>query len=136
MRVEQVGRPEWNKLSTNALYVSFGKEFPADFNRIDYALICCDDENIYSFATVIELNAEAVYMQHGGAMPNIQGTIQVKRCYNAVINWLKLRYKKISTRILNTNLAMLKLAMSEGLRVVGCDFSDGEIFLNLNLEVS
>lgn len=135
MRVEQIGRPEWSKISQSALFVSFGEVFHPDFNRIDYALVCCDDDNIYSYATVIEMNSESVYMQHGGAMPNIQGTIAVKRCYSAILEWLKLRYKLISTRIKNTNLAMLKLAMSEGLLIVGCDFQKEGIFLNLNLGV-
>lgn len=136
MRIEQVGKPEWDKLAANAHLISFGEIRPPEFNRFHYALVCCDDENIYSYTTIIELDQESAYMQHGGAMPNIKGSIMVKRCYAMTVAWLKLRYKRISTRIKNTNIAMLKLALSEGLKVIGCDCYPDGVFLHLNLEVS
>lgn len=136
IRVEQVGKPEWDKLAANAHLISFEEKRPPEFNRFHYALVCCDDNQIYTYATIIEMDQDSAYMQHGGAMPSSKGTVLVKRCYSMVIAWLKLRYKRISTRISNQNLPMLKLAMSEGLRVIGCDLYPDGIFLHLNLEVS
>ena len=135
IRVEQVGRPEWDKLAQNAHLISFGEIRPPEFNRFHYALVCLDDAEIYSYATIVEMDQESAYMQHGGAMPNIKGTVSVLKCYRLVMDWLRLRYKRISTRISNQNLPMLKMAMHEGLRIIGCDLYPDGVFLHLNLEV-
>lgn len=135
MKIEQVGKPEWDKLAAQAHLISFGERRPAEFNRFHYALVACDDATIFAYATIVEMDEESAYMQHGGAMPAARGGILVKRSYSGMIGWLKLRYKRISTRVSNENLPMLKLAMSEGLRVIGCDLYPDGIFLHLNLEV-
>ncbi len=132
MRVERVEKADWNKLAEDAHLICFQEKRPAHLNTFDFAIVPLDEKTIYGYATIIEMDAETAYMQHGGSMPNIKGTVSTKRCYHEMIDWLKARYKRISTRIENKNVAMLKLAMSEGLIIHGCDcYADG-IFLHLS----
>lgn len=130
MRVERVEPSEWNKLAEQAHLICFKELRPARLNTFDYALVCCDDKEIFSYATIIEMDADTAYMQHGGAMPNCLGTTKVLKTYKALIDTLKANYKRISTRIQNTNVAMIKLALSQGLIVVGCDCYPDGVFLH------
>lgn len=131
MRVEKVSFEKWNELAENAHKIAFGEVRPACLNTFDFAVVCFDEDQILGYATVIEMDKETGYMQHGGAMPNVKGTVKSRVVYHKVMNWMKENYKRITTRIENTNVAMLKFAMSEGLLINGCDCYKNEVFLNL-----
>lgn len=132
-KVRKIDLETWKKIAENAQMVSFGEKGHAELSTVDYAIIGASDDEIFAFATVIEMDKDTAHLQHGGAMPNILGTRSVKLVYHEIIEWLKMRYKRITTRIKNTNTAMLKLAMSEGLLVSGISYyKDGGIYLQLD----
>jgi hypothetical protein len=131
MRVEKVSYLEWNKLAENAHKIAFQEVRPSWMNTFDFALVCFDEDQIMAYATVIEMDKQTAYMQHGGAMPNVKGTTKTLKTYRAIIDNLKANYKRITTRIENKNVPMLKLAMHEGLLINGCDCYPNEVFLHL-----
>lgn len=131
MRVEKVSRDEWNKLAEDAHRIAFGEDRPACLNTFDFAVVCFDEDRILGYSTIIEMDKDTAYMQHGGAMPGVKGTTTTRIVYHKVIGWVKENYKRISTRIENKNVAMIKFAMSEGLLINGCDCYDNSVFLNL-----
>lgn len=122
---------EWKKMSPLAHQISFGRDRDPEMDRIDYVLLVNNDREPCCYATIIELDKESVYMQHGGSFPSVAKGVYTVKGYFMFLNWLKERYETISTRILNTNIAMLKLAFAAGLIVNGMDMSEGYIFLNL-----
>lgn len=134
-RLEKVPPTEWNKLAEDAHLICFQERRPSSANTFDFALVCFDEKEIFSYATIVETDSETAYMQHGGAMPNIKSSIHVKRVYHETVSWLKERYKKITTRVKNTNVAMLKLAFSEGLLVQGVICYPEGVFLQLGWDL-
>lgn len=130
--VRKIDLETWKQIADKAHMVSFGESEASDISTVDYAIIGASDDEIFAFATVIEMDKETAHMQHGGAMPNILGTRSVKLMYHEMVEWLKMRYKQITTRVRNDNVAMLKLAMSEGLLVRGVSYYKGAIYLQLD----
>lgn len=119
-------------MSREAHKLCFNEDRPIELNTCDYALLVVNERNHpIAYSTVIEIDKNSAYMQHGGSFPEFAGTIKVARAYHLMIAFIKENYKRITTRIQNTNMAMLKLAMSAGLLVNGIDFISGDIFLNL-----
>ena len=113
---------EWSKDRTRAI------------DSIDFALVCSADDVPTGHVTCIEMDKETIYWQLGGALESIKGTFAVVPCYMSMIKWSLERYQRISTRILNTNIKMLHLAMRIGFRIIGVRTFKNEIFLELNLE--
>jgi hypothetical protein len=131
MRTEKVSKDEWNVLAEAAHKVAFGEERPSELNTFDFAVVVFDEDQILAYATIIEMDKDTAYMQHGGAMPGIKGTTTSRITYHKIMNLLKEQYKRITTRIENKNISMLKFAMSEGLLINGCDCYPNEVFLHL-----
>lgn len=117
--------------------IAFGETRSPELDRIDYALIMTDDKNeICAYMTCIEMDAESVYWQFGGAMPNYKNTLYSVRGYELFVKWARENYKRISTRIENTNLPMLRLAMKMGFLVTGTTTFKNKIYLELLNEFS
>lgn len=116
-----------------AVHAAVFKERPRQTyeNRYNYALVVALDDQMIAYSTIIEMDDETAYMQHGGALPESKGTIKAKRAYTLMIEWLKSKYKRISTRIQNTNVPMIKFALSEGLIIDGCFCYERDVFLSL-----
>jgi RimJ/RimL family protein N-acetyltransferase len=128
--LQKVEPEEWKTMSSMTHKVSFGSDRDSDHDRIDFALVAYNDEGPFGYCTVIEIDKNSAYMQHGGAFPNIEKSIYVSRCYALFVNWLRERYSVISTRILNQNVPMLKLAMAVGFRINGTYSEDGDVLVN------
>lgn len=131
MRVEKVSFQEWQILAGDAHKVCFNEIRPPDINTFDFAVVCFDEDKILSYVTIIEMDKETAYMQHGGAFPGTKNTTNSFLTYHKTMTFLKEHYKRITTRIENKNVAMLKFAMKEGLLINGCDCYPGEVFLHL-----
>lgn len=131
MKLYKATPEEWATLSESVHSVTFAEYRPVDQNRYTFVLVCAGETDITAYSTIIEMDKDTAYMQHGGALPNIKGTISSYRNYQAMITWLKDRYKRISTRISNKNVAMIKFALSEGLIIDGCFLYEGEVYLSL-----
>lgn len=132
MIVKEFSLEEWGKIAEAAHLLCFNEIRPKEWNTFDYAIAIEHEGKLTSYATIIEADKFSCYMQHGGAFPNIEGTSLVKRHYDAMIKHLASRYEQISTRIENTNVAMLKLALSAGLLIIGNEAIFGKVYLHLH----
>jgi hypothetical protein len=130
-RLERYSSNEWLEKSRLTHKVVFGEDRDPLMNRIDYGLVVFGDDVPCGYATVIEVDKETAYMQHGGAFPSVSKSIYAIKCYQMIIKWLKERYKIITTKIFSTNIPMLKLAFSVDLIINGAEIFDGKVLLNL-----
>jgi hypothetical protein len=131
LQLERVTLEDWKVIAEDAHFYCFQENRPKDLNTFDYALIVRNDKELCAYATIIESDKESVYMQHGGAFPNIEKGVYTARAYFTILKELKNHYKRANTKIRNTNIPMLKLAFSAGFLVNGIDLSRGEVFLHL-----
>lgn len=130
--VERLSREEWvNGRSMRAHALSFGEYRSSALERIDFALIVSAREVPRGYVQCIEMDSETVYWQIGGAFAGEHGSHVIVPCYLAMIDWCLERYKRITTRIENTNIRMLHLAMKVGFLVVGTWNFQGKIYLEL-----
>lgn len=126
---------EWATISESVHKYSFGLDRPKDFDRISYALLVKKDQEMACYATVVELDGESAYMQHGGNFPSTEKTTLTLRAYIMMVNYLREKYKNVSTRIWNKNKSMLKLAWAGGFVITGCEVNKiGQLYLVLDLE--
>jgi hypothetical protein len=125
LELKKLTPEEWGFLSQSAIKYSLGFDWPKEKNRVSYALIVEENEtgNIMCYSTIIELDSESVYMQHGGNFPAAQGSILTTKGYLMMINYLREHYKSVSTRIWNKNKRMLKLAWAGGFVIQGMDIA-------------
>lgn len=131
MRVERIDREKWDIIAEDAHLSCFSEFRPKGFNRFNYAIMAIDkDERPCAYATILELDQETAHMQHGGAFPNVRGTIISTKAYHHLIQYLRQNYKVATTYIKNTNISMLKLAMSAGFIAVGLDCHGEDMYLH------
>lgn len=132
IHVARVETQDFNDFGERVHWACFREVRPKEKNTCDYVVMAFEDSRILGYATIIEMDKETAYMQHGGAVPEIQGTPTAKKVYRVIMAWVKEHYKRISTQIQNTNTAMIKFALSEGFLINGVlAYGDGEIFLQL-----
>lgn len=128
---------EWAEISEDAHKIVFREKTKASLERIDYAILAVDDtKGPIGYATVRELDGTSVYLQYGGTMPDIRGTVQVFDIYQRMIDYFRTRYQRITTLVSNQNIAYLRLAFKVGFRVIGVRLFHGEVFCELLLEFS
>jgi hypothetical protein len=134
--IKQYSANEWELLAQVSHFLVFDVNRPAELNRIDYALLIIDKEKDCpcGFITIRELDADSVYWQYGGAMPQYQKSIAAFSMFESVIEWTKVRYKRMSTLVKNDNFPMLKFYMRLKAKVIGCRNFHGEVFLEHLLE--
>jgi len=134
--VKRISSEQWTShLSEDAFVIVFGDIRPRDLERVDFALLLSDEENeLSAFITCKEMDSKTLYWQHGGVMPNYWKSVHVYRGYKKFIEWTSERYLRVSTKIENTNLPMLKMALKVGFLVVGISVINGKLYLELNRE--
>lgn len=123
----------WNRDWAEAAHkVVFEEKRPAEMNRIDFALLVINAKNEPgAYCTVREFDHESIYWQYGGAFPGTIGTIYTVQMYEALIEWCRQKYKRITTLVNNENISYLKLCMKFGFRIIGVRVFKGEIFVEL-----
>lgn len=136
--IHRIEPKEWGaNLSEMSHLLSFGEHRASELDRLDYALILTDElGEISAYVTVKEMDSETVYWQNGGSMPPHRGSIRVMRGYETFIKYARESYKRITTRIENTNIPMLKMALAMGFIVTGTWTFKGRIYLELLNEFS
>ena len=123
---------EWKPLSENAHLACFGEFRENSLNTYDYVLaIFKDDGEICGYVSIIEMDKETAYMQHGGSFPNAQGTTAVVRIHREMLRHLKTKYKSVTTQIENTNIPMIRLALMNGFIINGVSQLWGHTLLSL-----
>jgi RimJ/RimL family protein N-acetyltransferase len=133
--VEKINPGEWASLAKDAHLICFNEVREPSMDRIDYALINSRDGDPLNYCTVRELDSESVYWQYGGAFPNSKGTGTTYYSYQRNAEWtFEQGYKRITTYIENNNVAMLKIAIKVGFRVIGTRTFNNHIMLELLLE--
>jgi hypothetical protein len=125
---------DWRELSKQAHFVTFG-EYREGIDRVDYALLCMWDGATGGYVTVKEMDKDTAYIQHGGVFPDFQKSIYAFGGFVKLLKVLKSDYKRVWTRVVNTNIPMIKLALSQGFVITGCTFVCNKLYLEMNLEV-
>jgi hypothetical protein len=129
--VRKVSLNEFNKIAEEIHLACFGEHRPKEMNTFDFALIVLNEKEPIAYSTIIEHDRETVYMQHGGAFPNVEKTPSVAKAYHLMIAWVRENYKFALTQVLNLNVPMLKLAMSTGFIITGVNLWEDGIWLQL-----
>lgn len=121
---------EWAELAHS---IVFNEKRSGDMNRIDFALLVINHATDVpaGFCTVRELDRESIYWQYGGAFPGTQSTFWVVGVYEALLDWCRGKYKRISTLVSNENIPYLKLCMKFGFRIIGVRLFKNEVFVEL-----
>lgn len=136
MRVVQINKEDWAKVSEDAHLVVFSEVKRSDTDRIDFALMVENREGFPMFyATCRELDSTSMYFQYGGSFPGTKDTVYSLRAFQAILRWVKEHgYERIGYFVQNDNLAMLKLAMKTGFKITGVRNFKGHILLEHILE--
>lgn len=133
--VKKLTPKEWSEFSEMAHLIVFNEKRSKSMDRVDFALIVENEKGVpLTYATCKELDSETVYMQYGGAFPSSEKTTLVFKCYDLMINFLMLSYKRIGTMIENKNKPMLKLAMKKNFIIVGMRNFHNSVLLEHMLE--
>jgi hypothetical protein len=132
MIVEKVSLDGWKKDWIDICYpLCFNSSRPKELEKCNYALLVKEGAELVCFTTAIEMDSETVYWQFGGALEKFKKSFKVMTGYMLMVRWEKETHKRITTRIENTNISMLKMAMAAGFRVHGTWHFDGKIYLEL-----
>lgn len=134
--IKRIGPELWRDLfSKNAHLFSFKEIREPRMDRIDYALLVINDnDEPVAYQTCKELDSTSVYWQFGGVFPPIIGTVNSMKVYEALRDYHKEHYDRVTTYIENENCVMLKMAMKIGFRICGIKYFNGKILLEHKLE--
>lgn len=121
MIVRKLTKEEWKPLSEQAHLVVFNEAKDASIERIDFALVAEDKDQVpCSYTTCRELDADSLYFQYGGSFPGTKGTTKSIAAFEGFVRWAKeAGYKRVTFYVENWNAAMLKLAMRTGFLITG-----------------
>ncbi len=134
MNVSVITKEGW--LDSWQMHRAYAKTFhelrPAHLERPDFVLFCEYKERPCGFVTCIEMDSETVYWQFGGLFDEVKSTIAARSAISGCIEKMREKgFKRISTRVENTNLRMLRLEMKFGFLVVGTYTFKNKIYLEL-----
>ena len=132
MNLQKYSAVEWQLVSEDVHMTVFGELRSQEMNRIDFALVVWHEIPL-GYVTCREFDCETIYMGYGGCLK--RNTLQNVRGYQMVLNELSF-YKRAVTLVENTNIAMLRLAMSQGFLITGIRNHKNTILLELTLEFS
>lgn len=124
----------WESISKDAHTAIFGEVRPDTLNRHHFVVVVFGDKKIGGYFTCLEQDSETVYIQYGGVFPNFKESIYVLRGYAEMLKDLAVDFKRAWTRIENTNIPMLKMALKMGFVIMGTYFFNGKLFLELTKE--
>ena len=120
---------EWNSYSESAHAIAFNEKRAPTMDRISFALLVGDGVLPLGFITCLELNAESVYIQHGGATPASIGTSKSYEVWTVMLKWLQEHgYKTATMLVKNTNKKMIRFEMDEFL-VTGTSNFKNEVYI-------
>lgn len=131
MRVERVSKEDWHTWADVCYPSVFNAVRPKALERIDYALLAMEEKEILTFVTVKEMDSETAYWQFGGAMAEAKKSYRAVMAYMMMIRWEMERHKRITTKIENDNISMLKVAMACGFKIQGVSGFKGKTFVEL-----
>jgi RimJ/RimL family protein N-acetyltransferase len=124
---------EWEEHKDSYYSKVFGK-LRGGQERIDYCLIVFCKGEIGGFLTCKELDVQTVYIQYGGVVPELRGTVYSASGVAAVTRHLSERYRFVRLRVDNSNASMLRVALKLGFLIEGLIHFNKNILLELNYE--
>jgi hypothetical protein len=113
---------EWGNISAETMKYAFAEiGWTKEMNRVSYAIIVQDvvDKIPLGFGTIVELDKDTAYIQHGGAFPTARGSACSGRGYFKLIEYLRHRYASVQMRVKNINFQMLRLNLKMGFVTTG-----------------
>jgi hypothetical protein len=120
LHVIQVTAEQWASSFSEEMHKLVFKELkPAFVDRISYALLIVQAEEVVGYITVRENDHETVYWQFGGVLTRFRRGLLGSKCFEVALEWQKARSKRVLMYTENTNLPMLRLALAYGFLVVG-----------------
>lgn len=136
LTLDQIPAKQWHQFAPDAHRAVFGELLPAEYDRIDYALLAVDGDKArpVAYMTLREFDADTVYLKHGGAFPPLRGNFQSFYVYNSMLDWVRSRYKRATTLVENTNVVYIKMALTAGFRIIGIRNFQGIVLLELYME--
>jgi hypothetical protein len=132
--VDTFTRSEWALHSEQAHLICFGTHKPAAWDRFDFTLVARTEETLLGYVTCREHDKETLYWQFGGAFPTAKGTIASWRTVEAMIDWCKKKYRRVSFLVENDNAPMLKMALKLNARIIGTRTFKGGVLLEHLIE--
>lgn len=138
MQTVRIDKSDWLRLAESAHAIAFNDFRPADFDRIDFALIVEHEETFEPLGYMVcrEHDAKTLYLQFGGAFRGARSTSLSYKGYVCALDWCKARYERIITKIDNKNSVMLKFAAKAGFLIVGVNNYNGTILLEHQMKES
>lgn len=135
MEVLRIEKEEWkDEFSENAHSAGFKKFKDASLERIDYALIAIEGDNLTAYMTCRELDGESIYWQFGASLGEYRHSLTAWKAFGGFVRYAKEYYKRASMLIENDNIAMLKMAWKSGFRCTGIRYFKDNILLEHSLE--
>ena len=134
LSIDRFTRSEWAQWSEKAHLICFQERKPAEWDRIDFALVVKNEERLLGYVTCREIDHETLYWQFGGAFPGTKETALSYKVHLRLIEACKAHYKRIVFFVENTNTPMLKMALKSGFRIFGTRFHAGSVLVEHVLE--
>lgn len=122
---------EWQLVAEDAHKSVFGQERPNSLNKHHFIVAGYTGDKLGGYMTCLEMDSETCYIQYGGAFPPFQGTVHVVPGYHAMLTYLHEHYVRLTTKIENKNVSMLKMAMAMGFLITGCTSFENKLYLDL-----
>lgn len=134
VEVQKLAPADWARVSREVHAEVHGKDKPAEWDRIDYALLATVGPDAVTYVTVRETDHESVYWQFGGAFKWARKSIWIVKSMRALLDWQLVRSKRVVMLVENTNLSMLRLALASGLLVRGIRTFRETVLLEMAVE--
>ena len=123
---------EFALISEQLFGLTFGAKRNKELERIDFSVLLSVRGKLSGFVTCYEHQANELYLQYGGALPEFRENPAVLRGYRVLLGFLLEHYSSLLTRIENTNTPMLKLALRCGWLIIGLRLAgNGKVLLEL-----
>lgn len=134
--VKEIDKETWKRMAHDAHISVFDEHINPEKEVIDYALITVDSEtdDLIQYVTIREFDKDSGHWFWGGSFPKYRGSIKAHRSMDALLGFMKAKYKKMSYLTGNTNFAMLKFGIKNKFQIVGTRLADGGLLLEHVLE--
>lgn len=130
MNVQKYDALQWSLVSEDIHLLVFNELRPDSMARIDFSLVVWDEIPL-GYITCREFDSETIYISYGGGLGK---SFKILAGYKMLLESLKSTYKRATTLVENTNISMIKMAMSQGFLVTGIKNIKNQIYLELVVE--
>ncbi len=134
IEVKKIPADEWEAMKADA-HISVFEELPGN-ERVDFALlsVLSKTQEIIQYITIREYDADSIHWYYGGSFPKYKGGMIAYRSTEAMLNWARDNYKRVSFLAANNNYAMLKFGIKNRFQIVGVRLVSNGLLLEHVLE--